>query len=221
MFKAENVTVKISAYTILRGLTIEVPSGSIVALVGRNGAGKTTTLRAIMGLISTAQGTMRLDDHDFCSLPAHERAKLGIGYLPEDRRLISGLTVEENLMIPFQALGFASREPRLGTIYRLIPEVKAVANRRAVELSGGQQKMVALGRSFVNARRLLLLDEPFEGLSVALSRKLAEVIHRFQEAEEGLSVLVAESDSKRAAMLTERTYVIERGEVVERNSVGG
>lgn len=215
MLKVEDVTVKISAYTILRGLTIEVPTGSIVALVGRNGAGKTTTLRTIMGLVSMTKGRIQLEDQNLGPIPPHERAKLGIGYLPEDRRLISGLTVEENLLIPSQAVGLPQAELRLETIYQLLPEVKAVAGRKAVDLSGGQQKMVALGRSFVNAKKLLLLDEPFEGVSVALCRKLAEVIHRFQKAEDGLSVLVAESDLKRAAMLTEKTYVIERGEVVE------
>jgi branched-chain amino acid transport system ATP-binding protein len=215
MLKVEDVTVKISAYTILRGLTIEVPTGSIVALVGRNGAGKTTTLRTIMGLVSLTKGKIQLDGDDLGPIPPHERAKLGIGYLPEDRRLISGLTVEENLMIPSQAIGLADNESRIETIYRLLPEVKAVANRKAVDLSGGQQKMVALGRSFVNAKKLLLLDEPFEGLSMALCRKLAEVIHQFQKAEPSLSVLVAESDLKRAAMLTQKSYVIERGEVVE------
>jgi len=220
MLSVENITVKISAYTILRALTIEVPTASIVALVGRNGAGKTTTMRTIMGLVSMTEGKIRLDNHDLRPIPPHDRAKLGIGYLPEDRRLISGLTVEENLMIPAQAGGLLAGESRLKTIYGLLPEVKAVAGRKAMELSGGQQKMVALGRSFVNAKRLLLLDEPFEGVSMALCRKLAEVIHEFQKAEQELSVLVAESDLKRAGMLSDKTYVIERGEVVEANSIG-
>jgi branched-chain amino acid transport system ATP-binding protein len=220
MLSVENITVKIKAYTILRGLTLNVPTDSIIALVGRNGAGKTTTMRSIMGLMSMTEGKITLNDYNLRPLPPHDRAKLGIGYLPEDRKLINGLTVEENLMMPAQAVGLPAAEPRLKTIYRLLPEIMVLAARKAMQLSGGQQKLVALGRSFMNAKKLLLLDEPFEGISVALCRKLAEVIHEFQRAEQGLSVLVGESDLKRAAMLTDRAYVIERGEVVEESSIG-
>jgi branched-chain amino acid transport system ATP-binding protein len=197
MLSVENITVKIKAYTILRGLTIEVPTDSIVALVGRNGAGKTTTMRSIMGLVSMTEGKIRLNDHNLGPLPPHQRAKLGIGYLPEDRKLINGLTVEQNLMMPAQAVDLPAAEPRLKTIYSLLPEIMVLAARKAMQLSGGQQKLVALGRSFMNAKKLLLLDEPFEGISMALCRKLAEVIHEFQ-----------------------RAYVIERGEVVEESSIG-
>lgn len=219
MLGVKNITVKISAFTILRGLTLQVPTGSIVALVGRNGAGKTTTMRSIMGLLSVTEGKISLDGHDLGPLAPHHRAKLGIGYLPEDRRLISALTVEENLLMPAQAVGLPGAEARLKTIYGLLPEVNMVATRKAMELSGGQQKLVALGRSFVNGKKLLLLDEPFEGISRALSRKLAQAVQKFQEAGEGLSVLVAESDLKRAALVTDRVYVIERGEVVEESSM--
>ena len=219
MLHVANITVKISAYTILRGLTLEVPTGSIVALVGRNGAGKTTTMRSIMGLVSLTDGKISLNGHNLGPLPPHHRARLGIGYLPEDRRLINTLTVEENLLIPAQAVGLPAAEARLATIYGLLPEVRVVSNRKAMQLSGGQQKLVALARSFVNGKKLLLLDEPFEGISAALSRKLAEVIREYQKADKGLCVLVAESDLKRAAMLTDRVYVIERGEVVEESSM--
>ncbi|MCX5803744.1 MAG: ATP-binding cassette domain-containing protein [Proteobacteria bacterium] len=222
MLCVEKITVNISAYTILRGLTLKVPTGGIVALVGRNGAGKTTTMRSIMGLTPVSEGKISLDDHNLRPLPSHQRAKLGIGYLPEDRRLINALTVEDNLLVPVQALGLseAEAEARLKSIYSLLPEVRVMANRKAVQLSGGQQKLVALARSFVNGKKLLLLDEPFEGISTALSQKLAQVIREFQNAEEGLSVLVAESDLKRAAMLTDRAYLIERGEVDEESFIG-
>jgi len=219
MLRVGKITVNISSYSILRGLTLEVRTGRIVALVGRNGAGKTTTMRSIMGLVPLSEGKINLDDQNLGLLPTHLRAKLGIGYLPEDRRLINALTVEDNLLIPAQAVGLPAAEARLKTIYDLLPDVKVLANRKAVQLSGGQQKLVALARSFMNGKKLLLLDEPFEGISTALSRQLAQVIHEFQEAEEGLSVLVAESDLKRAAMLTDRAYVIERGEVVEESSI--
>ena len=215
MLRVENIAVKISTYTILRGLTLEVPTGSIVALVGRNGAGKTTTIKSVMGLVPLTNGKITLDNHDLGHLRPHYRAKLGIGYLPEDRRLINSLTVQENLQIPAEAVDLTGGKVRLEAIYALLPDIKPLATRKVVQLSGGQQKIVALARSFVNGKKVLLLDEPFEGISTALSRNLTKAIHKFQETEEGLSVLVAESDLKRAAMLTDRFYVIERGEVVE------
>ena len=218
MLKVENITVTINAYTILRDLSLDVPTGSIVGLVGRNGAGKTTTMRGIMGLVRQTNGKMTLDEHNLDPLPTHSRAKLGIGYMPEDRRLIGALTVEESLLVPAQTMGLVNVGQRLNTIYRLLPEVKAFAPRKAMQLSGGQQKLVALARSFIIGRKLLLLDEPFEGISHALSKKLSDAIREFQKLEEGLSVLVAESDPKRVEMLTEKIFIVERGEVIEESS---
>lgn len=215
MLEVRNAFVKISELTILRGLSLEVPEGSTVALVGRNGAGKTTTLRTIMGLVPAASEGIRLDGKELSGLPAYERAKYGIGYMPEDRRLISTMTVQENILMPAWAVGLKEAAERLATIYRLLPEVKGLAQRSAAQLSGGQQKLVALARSFINGRKLLLLDEPFEGIATALAQKLAGVIRRFQDHEAGLAVLLAESDLKRARLLAERIYVIERGEIVE------
>ena len=215
MLTVENITVAISAVTILRNLSLSVPTGAIVGLVGRNGAGKTTTLRSIMGLASLKAGRMRLGDTPLDRLSPHERARLGIGYLPEDRRLVGDLSVHNNLLVPAQLTAGNDAENRLRRILDLLPELQEMASRKAATLSGGQQKMAALARSFVNGRRLLLLDEPFEGVSTALSRRLAQVVRDFQKAEKDVSVLVAESDLKRAAMLTNRAFVIERGELVE------
>lgn len=128
---------------------------------------------------------------------------------------MGGLSVEENLLVPAEALKLDAPRARLETIYQYLPELEVIAARKAMQLSGGQQKLVALGRCFVHGRRVLLLDEPFEGISTALSRRLAQVVKDYQAAEPELSVLVAESDLKRAAMLTDRAYVIERGEVIE------
>lgn len=211
----DNITVAISAVTILRNLSLSVPTGAIVGLVGRNGAGKTTTLRSIMGLTSLKAGRMQLDDTPLDRLSPHERARLGIGYLPEDRRLVGDLSVHNNLLVPAQLTAGEDAGNRLRRILDLLPELREMASRKAATLSGGQQKMAALGRSFVNGHKLLLLDEPFEGVSTALSRRLAQVVRDFQETEKGVSVLVAESDLKRAAMLTNRAFVIERGELVE------
>jgi branched-chain amino acid transport system ATP-binding protein len=215
MLRVEGITVAISAVTILRGLTLAVETGAIIGLVGRNGAGKTTTLRSIMGLTRLRAGRIELDGSLLDGMSSYGRARLGIGYLPEDRRLVPTLSVYDNLLIPAQASGIASYDGRLKKIFDLIPELKELSGRRASALSGGQQKLVALARAFVNGRKLLLLDEPFEGVSTALSLRLAQTIREFKRAEAGVAVLVAESDLKRAAMLAPRAYVIERGEVIE------
>ncbi len=196
---------------VLRGIALEVPRGGLVALVGRNGAGKTTTLRSVMGLLPAAGGRIRLDGTDLGPLAAHQRARLGIGYVPEDRRLIGALTVTDNLLLPAWAARLEQPAARLERVYRLMPEVEALAGRRAAQLSGGQQKLVATARALMIATRLLLLDEPFEGLAPALGEKLAATIHGARE--EGLSILVAESDVKRVAFV-DRTYTLERGEIV-------
>jgi branched-chain amino acid transport system ATP-binding protein len=215
MLRVEGITVAISAVTILRGLSLAVETGAIVGLVGRNGAGKTTTLRSIMGLIRLSAGSIDLDGDRLDGMSSYARARLGIGYLPEDRRLVGALSVRDNLLIPAQASAVPDYEGRLRRISELMPELREWSARRASALSGGQQKMVALARAFVNGRKLLLLDEPFEGVSTALSRRLAQTVRDFQRAEREVAVLVAESDLKRAAMLTGRAFVVERGEVIE------
>ena len=215
VLRVEDIAVAISGVTILRGLSLTVEKGDIVGLVGRNGAGKTTTLRSIMGLVHPSAGRIALDGSLLDAMPSYTRARLGIGYLPEDRRLVPALSVYNNLLIPAQASGIADFDARLGGIFDLIPELREWSARKASTLSGGQQKLVALARAFVNGRKLLLLDEPFEGVSTALSRRLAQTIGEFKQRAEGVTVLVAESDLKRAAMLTPRAYVIERGEVID------
>jgi branched-chain amino acid transport system ATP-binding protein len=215
VLRVEGIAVAISAVTILRGLSLAVEADAIVGLVGRNGAGKTTTIRSIMGLTQLSSGRIDLDGRRLDGMSSYMRARLGIGYLPEDRRLVGALSVRDNLLIPAQASGVPNYEERLRRIFDLMPELREWSARRAITLSGGQQKMVALARAFVNGRKLLLLDEPFEGISTALSRRLAQTIRDFQQAEHGVAVLIAESDLKRAAMLTRRAFVIERGEVIE------
>jgi branched-chain amino acid transport system ATP-binding protein len=213
VLRVDAITVAISAVTILRRLSLAVESGAIVGLVGRNGAGKTTTIRSIMGLTHPSSGGIDLDGNRLDGMSSYMRARLGIGYLPEDRRLVGALSVRDNLLIPAQASGVPDHAERLDRIFDLMPELGEWSARRASTLSGGQQKIVALARAFVNGRKLLLLDEPFEGISTALSRRLAQTIRDFQQAEHGVAVLVAESDLKRVAMLTRRAFVIERGEV--------
>jgi branched-chain amino acid transport system ATP-binding protein len=208
----EDVRVAIQGADVLRGVSLVVPRGGLVALVGRNGAGKTTTLRSVMGLLALIAGRISLDGVDLAQIAAFRRAQLGIGYMPEDRRLIGRLTVADNLLLPAWSGGAANASGRLEYVYGLMPDLAALASRRAAQLSGGQQKMAALARALMSASKLLLLDEPFEGLSPGMGEKLAATIREVQRT--GLSILVAESDVKRVGFV-ERTYTIERGKIVQ------
>jgi branched-chain amino acid transport system ATP-binding protein len=212
MLTVERLQVTIKGFVILRGVSLEIPPGGLVGLVGRNGAGKTTTLKGIMGLTSVTGGTITLDGADLVQVPGHKRAQLGIGYMPEDRRLIGALTVEDNILMPAWVTGRTDDRKRLDYIYEIMPEVPPLARRRASTLSGGQQKMAALARAVMTGTKLLLLDECFEGLSPASGEKFADTIQKLQR--EGIAVLIAESDSKRLAFV-KRIYTIERGEIVQ------
>jgi len=216
VLEVRDLEVKLAAFVILRGISLRVPHGEIVGLVGRNGAGKTTTLRSIIGLVPILRGSVHLNGQELTHRSPHERVRLGIGYLPEDRRLIASLTVEENLLLPLWAADQDNGGNRLARIYDLMPEVKRLADRRAAALSGGQQKMVALARAVMAGTKLLLLDEPFEGLAPLLARHLAEVIRALRD----VAVLVTESDVNRMRLLTDQICTIERGEMVLDSAAG-
>ena len=205
--------VAIDGVPVLRDVGLSVDEGEMVGLIGRNGAGKTTLMRAVMGLIAAGSGSIRVDGRELRGEPGWRRAGLGVSYMPEDRRLIPELTVEENVLVPAWAGHRRDAAERLRRVYRLIPEVESFRDRRALQLSGGQQKLVALARALVAGERLLLLDEPFEGVAPVLSRRLAEVIDTLRG--EGLSVILAESDDTHSADLVSRIYRIERGVVTE------
>ena len=216
--RLENVEVTIQAAPILRGVNIEVGPGERVGLVGRNGAGKTTVMRAITGLATLAGGSIHWDGADISRMPPRERARLGFGYMPEDRRLVPDLTVEENMLLPAWANRELDGARGLGFVYDLLPELRQMAGRKALLLSGGQQKMVALGRALIAGMRLLLLDEPFEGVAPALAKRISEVIASLNG--EGLSVLIAQSELSHSMELLQRECVIERGEIIAENIVG-
>ncbi len=216
MLRVDGIRVAIKGIVILRGVSLEVPPGGLVGLVGRNGAGKTTTLKSIIGILPPAAGTISLDGADLHSVPGHRRAQLGIGYMPEDRRLIGMLTVEDNILMPAWAGRLPKVEERLSYIYDVMPPVAAMADRPASALSGGQQKLVSLARAVMNGTKLLLLDEPFEGLAPAMGESLAGTIRRLQN--DGASVLIAESDLRRLSFV-EEIYTIERGEIVQQSSL--
>jgi branched-chain amino acid transport system ATP-binding protein len=206
-----SLDVSIDRIPVLRDVSLDVPGGKMVGLIGRNGAGKTTLMRAIMGLLPFRARRIAGAGDDLRQLPPYALARRGISYMPEDRRLIAALTVEENIMLPAWANHIAQADKRLAWIYELMPEVREFRARRAMLLSGGQQKLVALARALMPGNKLLLLDEPFEGVAPVLSRRLVEVIGKLRQ--EGLSVLLSESDHTHSADLVDLVYRIERGVV--------
>lgn len=215
MFKIDNIELSIQRVPILRGVSLDIAEGSTCGLIGRNGAGKTTLLRAIMGLLPVEGGTIKFRDHVLTDMKAHERAGLGIGYLPEDRRLVPHFTVEENIKVPLWAKG-QTDESRVKWVYDMMPEIGRFADRKALTLSGGQQKLVALGRAMVAGTNLLLLDEPFEGVAPALAQRLMEVISDLKS--ERMSVLISESDYTHSEKVVDNVYAIERGQVTVMNT---
>ena len=218
MLKIEALHVAIGSVVALRGLSLTVADGTMVGLVGRNGAGKTTLLRAVMGHLPPSQGTVQFDGQDLGALPAHARAALGIGYMPEDRGLVPELTVEENILVPVWVNKSLQEAERLALVYRVLPELLEMRHRRAMLLSGGQQKLVALARALAVGTRLLLLDEPFEGVAPALSKRLGDVIAGLKGS--AVSVLIAQSDLNHSRKLVDAEFVIERGANVSLTAAG-
>ena len=211
MLKIDALDVSIKSVRILRKVRLEVPQGKLAGLIGRNGAGKTTLMRTIMGLVAPSNGTIELEGKPLREVPAHLRARLGVGYMPEDRRIIPQLTVEENVLLPAWAGKARGWEARLQRIYQMIPEVEALRERKGLQLSGGQQKLVALARALMTGTRLLLLDEPFEGVAPVLAHRLAEVVALMRN--EGVSVILSESDLSHSRKLLDVVFHIDRGEV--------
>jgi len=214
MLQIESLHVAIQSVQVLRGLSLQVDTGRMVGLVGRNGAGKTTLIRTLMGHLTPSQGRIVFDGQDLGKLPPHARAALGIGYMPEDRGLVPELTVEENILVPVWVNKTLKEAERLALVYRVLPELLEMRARKALLLSGGQQKLVALARALAVGTRLLLLDEPFEGVAPVLSKRLGEVIAGLKGS--ATSVLIAQSDLNHSRRIVDSEVVIERGANVER-----
>ena len=207
MLKVAGLTFRSALSRSSAAASLELNAGEMCGLVGRNGAGKTTLLRALMGALP-ASGTAELAGIDLLRLPPHDRVTHGIGYMPEDRRLVPEFTVEQNIRVPSWAAKLSGVDERLGWIFSVMPEVERLRGRRSLELSGGQQKMVALARALMAGRRMLLLDEPFEGLAPALARRLGEVLASLKA--QSVSVLLSELTKFIFADLLARAYRIER-----------
>jgi len=193
-------------------IDMTVARGSCTCLMGRNGMGKTTLLRAIMGLLPLASGQVLYDGQDLCAVPAEARARLGIGYVPQGREIFSQLTVEENLRIGLAARRTPARDvPE--QVYELFPVLKQMLRRRGGDLSGGQQQQLAIGRALVLEPRLLILDEPTEGIQPGIVQQIGDILLRLNR-ELGLTVLLVEQKLPFARRVASQVRIIDKGRIV-------
>jgi branched-chain amino acid transport system ATP-binding protein len=216
MLEVERINTFRGPAQVLRDLSLTVRDGESVCLVGRNGAGKTTTIDSIMGLLPIRSGKLTFNGADITRLPTHERALCGIGYSPEDAGIFPDLTVAENFQIS-QSLARGKRAPVVAggideRVLALFPEVKTFTHRRGLFLSGGQKKMVAIGRAMTLSPSILLLDEPFEGLAPVIVTRFIEAVTKIKAM--GISLLIAESNLMSASRVADRLYAIDRGEII-------
>jgi branched-chain amino acid transport system ATP-binding protein len=213
MLKISDVDVDIEASRILRKVTLEAAPGELVCLIGRNGAGKTTTLRTVMGYRRPAAGTITLGGETIAGLPTHAIAARGVGYAPEESGVFGDLTVAENIeLATWTRPGGRPAAERVARAYDVFPRLRGVAARGGTQLSGGERKMLSIARALALDPALLLLDEPFEGLSPAIIPQLGESIAAI--ARLGPAILLAESNIHHVPVYATRLYVIERGEIV-------
>jgi len=203
---------------VLQNVSLTVKDGESVCLVGRNGAGKTTTIDSIMGLLPVRSGTVTFNGADITRLPTHRRALAGIGYAPEDAGIFPDLTVAENFQISQSLARTAGAQAVMAPdgiderVVSLFPEIGTFTQRRGLFLSGGQKKMVAIGRAMTLSPSILLLDEPFEGLAPVVVTRFIDAVKRIKEM--GISLLIAESNLMSASRVADRLYAIDRGEII-------
>jgi branched-chain amino acid transport system ATP-binding protein len=197
---------------ILFGISLHVNAGECVSLLGRNGVGKSTTLRSIMGLTAPAQGTVVYNGQDITGRPAFRVAQLGIGFVPEDRRIFPDLSVRENLEVARKmSASQRAREWTVPRVYELFPILAKLDDRKGGHLSGGEQQMLTIGRTLMGNPDLLLLDEPSEGLAPLVVRDLGVQIRRLKD--EGITILLCEQNARFAAALSDRAYILEKGHI--------
>jgi branched-chain amino acid transport system ATP-binding protein len=195
---------------VLHGMTFSVPPGEVVTLLGRNGAGKTTTMRAVMGVLGKRQGSVKYQGVETAGLPSNVIAKHGIAYCPEERGIFSSLSVRENLELPpIVKPGGMS----LDEIYQLFPRLEERANNQGTKLSGGEQQMLAIARILRTGAKLLLLDEPTEGLAPVIVQHIGEIIRTVKK--KGFTVLLVEQNFHFASTVADRHYVVEHGKVID------
>jgi branched-chain amino acid transport system ATP-binding protein len=196
---------------ILNGVSLAVDAGEVVALLGRNGAGKSTTMKTVMGLVPATAGSIRFLDKAIEKWSSHRIAKAGLGYVPEERRIFTALSVDENLEVGRQAArdNLPAWQPE--RLFQLFPNLATMRNRLGNQMSGGEQQMLTIARTLMGNPRLVLLDEPSEGLAPVIVDQMAEVIHALKS--EGMSVLLSEQNVHFATRVADRAYIIEKGQI--------
>lgn len=197
---------------VLQGIDLSVDAGEIVAVIGRNGVGKTTLMKTLIGLLSPMAGTIRFGGEDVTRLTADRRAKLGIGYIPQGREVFPRLTVTENLLVG-ETAGAGRAPVDYSRIYEFFPILKERAKQAAGTLSGGQQQQLAIGRAMIGAPRLMLLDEPSEGIQPSIVQEIARNVKRLN-AETGVAVLLVEQNLDLIVSMARRGFVIDKGRIV-------
>ena len=219
MLRVDNLAVSIQGSLILRGITLAVAAGELVCLVGRNGAGKTTTFRTIMGYLRPVSGTVHFRDAALLGMATHRIAQAGIGYAPEESQVFADLTVAENIELPtWTRITDRPARSRIELAYEIFPKLRQYAGRGGDQLSGGERKMVSIARALALDPRMLLLDEPFEGLSPTVIPMIAEGIASIRGLGHG--VLMAESNVHHIPEYADSLYVLERGEIIYRGKPG-
>ena len=193
---------------VLDGISLEVPGGGTLAILGRNGVGKTTLLATMMGLTTLHSGTIKLGDQSIEALPTHVRNRMGLGYVPQEREIFPSLTAEENLAVSLHAGGWS-----IEAVFDLFPALKARRKNTGNRLSGGEQQMLAIGRALVGAPKVLLLDEPLEGLAPIVIDALTDALARIQK-ESGVTMILVEQKAELALSLTQRAVILDRGRIV-------
>lgn len=197
----------------LRGISLSVDAGEIVTLLGANGAGKSTTLRAISGLIKSTSGTIKFQGKDITTAAAHDIVKMGLIHVPEGRKIFKGMTIKENLDLgSFTLKDDVERKRRMDHVFEIFPVLYQRRNRDSAFLSGGEQQMLAMGRSMMTNPKLLLLDEPSMGLAPFMVQEIMKIIVRLNK--EGVTILLVEQNAKVALKLANHGYVLETGEIV-------
>ena len=207
----DGVSAAYGAARVLFDVSLEVEAGEVAVLLGRNGAGKSTTLRSVMGLVPSLRGSVRLDGRELAGLPPYRISRAGVGYVPEDRRVFAELSVTENLEVGRQPAreGAPAWTPK--GLFRIFPNLAAMRDRPGGRMSGGEQQMLTIARTLMGNPRLLLLDEPSEGLAPVIVAQMADAIRLLKAA--GVAVLLSEQNVRFAASVADRAYVLERGEV--------
>jgi len=213
MLRVENLNAWYDRSHVLQGVSLEVHHGEIVTLMGRNGAGKTTTLRALMGLLDKRQGSASIDGTPFLDLPAHARYHLGLAYVPEDRRIVPGLTVKENLELGIIAKKNAGDMNALvDEIAEIFPRLRERLHQDGTSMSGGEQQMLAIARAMIGKPKVILLDEPSEGIMPVLVDEMFELFLRLKQ--QGLTILLVEQNVQQALRISDSAYILDQGEIV-------